>query len=166
MAELSWFRDEKANFDTEDTEIIGISAGEPVTTVPDFLFVYGTLMRGLPLHRLIAGRSEFVGTGTVKGNLLDLGHYPGAVPDRPGTVHGEVYRLLSRGLLETLDQEEEYRPDAPSQSLYVRRPAAVCLADGREVTAWVYWFQGPRGRAVPIPGGDYRQHLPARVFLR
>jgi len=29
VAEFSWFRDEKAQFDSEDTEIIGISADPP-----------------------------------------------------------------------------------------------------------------------------------------
>jgi len=69
----------------------------------DLLFVYGTLMQGLPLHHLIAGRCEFVGEGTVTGRLLDLGRYPGAVPERPGNVRGEVYRLLDPHLLASLD---------------------------------------------------------------
>lgn len=133
---------------------------------PDLLFVYGTLMRGLPLHHLIADRCEFVGAGTVNGRLLDLGRYPGAVAEQPGTVHGEVYRLLASGLLASLDREEEYRPSAPARSLYLRRPTPVRLADGRVVTAWIYWYRGPRDRALPIPNGDYRQHLNARAHQR
>lgn len=123
-------------------------------------------MRGFPLHHLVVDRCEFVGTGTVAGRLLDLGCYSGAIPHEPETVHGEVYRLLTPDVLTSLDQEEGYRPGAPGQSLYLRQPTAVRLADGREVTAWIYWYHGPRGRAVPIPGGDYRQHLPARALLR
>ncbi len=137
-----------------------------VSAAPDCLFVYGTLMQGLPLHHLLADRGEFVGVGTVKGRLLDLGQYPGAVPEEPGTVQGEVYRRLAPGLLVALDREEGYCPEAPERGLYLRRPAPVRLADGREVTAWIYWYHGPRDRAVPIPRGDYRQHLPARALLR
>ena len=137
-----------------------------VSTVPDFLFVYGTLMQGLPLHHLLANQCEFVGTGTVKGRLLDLGRYPGAVPDEAGIVHGEVYWRLAHGLLASLDREEGHRPDAPGLSLYLRRQTRVLLADGREVVAWMYGYQGPRDRSVPIPGGDYRQHIPARALLR
>ena len=137
-----------------------------MSTDPDLLFVYGTLMRGLPLHHLIAGRCEFVGAGTVKGCLLDLGHYPGAVAEEPGIVHGEVYRFQTPGLLVALDREEEYRPHAPGRSLYLRRPTTVRLADGREMSAWIYWYHGSRDRAVPIPGGDYRQHLTARALSR
>ena len=74
--------------------------------------------------------------------------------------------MLAPELLWTLDHAEEYRPDAVGLSLYVRRPTTVRLTDGREVTTWIYWYQGPRGRAVAVPGGDYRQHLPARTPLR
>lgn len=131
---------------------------------PDLLFVYGTLMRGFRLHHLMTGQAEFVGEGTVAGRLLDLGPYPGALAEEPGTIYGEVYRLRAPGLLATLDREEGYRPDAPARSLYLRQPTVVRLADGRAVTAWIYWYHGPRGRAVPIPGGDYRQHVPARAL--
>ena len=68
------------------------------------LFVYGTLMRGFPLHALLAGRADSVGDGEV----------------------------------------------------------GVRLAGGRQVTAYIYWYVGPLRRAVPIPGGDYRAHAPAR----
>ena len=74
--------------------------------VAHLLFAYGTLMRGFPFHRLIAGRCEFIGEGSVNGSLLDLRTYPGAVPDDSETVQGEVYRLLSPQLLATLDREE------------------------------------------------------------
>ncbi len=137
-----------------------------MSAAPELLFVYGTLMRGFPLHHLLTNQCEFVGTGTVKGRLLDLGRYPGAVPDEAGIVHGEVYRLLAQGFLASLDREEGYRPDALGLSLYLRRQTSVLLADGREMAAWIYWYQGPRDRAVSIPGGDYRQHIPARALSR
>ena len=137
-----------------------------MNTAPDFLFVYGTLMRGFPLHHLLNDQCEFMGTGTVNGRLMDLGHYPGAVPEEPETVHGEVYRLPAPGLLASLDRKEGYRPDAPARSLYLRRLTPVRLADGREVTAWIYWYHGSSDRAVPIPGGDYRQYVTAQALLR
>lgn len=136
-----------------------------MSAAPELLFVYGTLMRGFPLHHLLTGQCEFVGTGTVKGRLLDLGRYPGAVPDEAGIVHGEVYRLLAQGRLASLDREEGYRPDAPG-SLYLRRQTTVRVGDGRELTAWIYWYHGSCDSAVSIPGGDYRQHIPARALLR
>jgi gamma-glutamylcyclotransferase (GGCT)/AIG2-like uncharacterized protein YtfP len=134
-----------------------------VSVASAFLFVYGTLMRGFPLHHLVADGCEFVGAGTVKGRLLNLGRYPGALPEESGWIHGEVYRLLAPGLLASLDREEGYRPEAPARSLYLRRSTPVFLADDRELTAWIYWYRGSRRGAVPIPDGDYRQHINDRA---
>jgi gamma-glutamylcyclotransferase (GGCT)/AIG2-like uncharacterized protein YtfP len=120
----------------------------------DLAFVYGTLMRGFPLHRLIEGRAAYGGTGTVAARLLDLGTYPAAVPDPRGTVVGELYRLPDAGLWTVLDSVE-----GPQ---YHRGEVRVRMVDGREVTAFIYWYVGPLDRGVPITGGDYRAHAPAR----
>src|SRR5262249_29971297 len=109
-------------------------------------------------HRLIQGRADHVGNGTVVARLLDLGAYPAAVRDPNGTVAGEVYRLRDHALWRTLDSTE-----GPQ---YHREEVAVRLADGREVTAFMYWYVGPLDRGVPIPGGDYRAHGPARSIHR
>src|SRR5262249_57707627 len=69
----------------------------------DLAFVYGTLMRGFPLHRLIEWRAEYRGRGTVAARLLDLGVYPAAVPDPHGTVVGDGYPLHDTALWRGLD---------------------------------------------------------------
>jgi gamma-glutamylcyclotransferase (GGCT)/AIG2-like uncharacterized protein YtfP len=120
----------------------------------DLAFVYGTLMEGFRLHGLIADRAEHLGKGTVAARLLDLGSYPAAVRDAHGTVVGEVYRVRDRDLWGALDSAE-----GPQ---YHRGEVAVRMADGREVTAFMYWYVGPLDRGVPIPGGDYRAYAPAR----
>jgi len=120
----------------------------------DLLFVYGTLMRGFPLHALLEGRAEHLGDGRVTGLLVDLGSYPAAVRDAHATIHGEVYRLRDVALWRALDSAEG--------SQYHREEVGVQMAPGRQVTACIYWYVGPLGRGVPIPGGDYRAHSPAR----
>jgi gamma-glutamylcyclotransferase (GGCT)/AIG2-like uncharacterized protein YtfP len=112
------------------------------------LFAYGTLMRGYPLHAVIARRTAFVGVASVPGRLLDLGRYPGLVAGR-GRVRGEIYRLRHPELLAAVDREEGYN--------FERRRTVATLADGRRVRAWIYRYRGPRERAVPIPEGDYRR---------
>jgi gamma-glutamylcyclotransferase (GGCT)/AIG2-like uncharacterized protein YtfP len=104
-------------------------------------------MRGYPLHRVLAPGATFVGEGTVRGRLLDLGRYPGLVTGG-GRVAGEVYRIDRPELLPVLDREEGYN--------FERRRAAVTLLDGRRVRAWLYRYRGPRERAVPLPGGNWR----------
>jgi gamma-glutamylcyclotransferase (GGCT)/AIG2-like uncharacterized protein YtfP len=114
------------------------------------IFFYGTLMRGEPAHRLLAGRATFVGDATVAGTLLALGQFPGIVAGR-GRVRGEVWRLETPELLRTLDDYEGYN--------FERRASMATLASGRRVRAWLYRYRGPRPRAVNavIPEGDWRK---------
>jgi gamma-glutamylcyclotransferase (GGCT)/AIG2-like uncharacterized protein YtfP len=119
----------------------------------ELLFTYGTLMRGFRLHRLLAGRAEYLAGGQVRARLIDLGSYPGAVADPDGILHGEVYRIVDPGLWVALDSAE-----GPQ---YHRREITVRSEDGHELAACMYWYIGPLDRGVPIPGGDYRAHAPA-----
>ena len=119
----------------------------------DLLFTYGTLMRGFRLHRLLAERAEYVARGQVRGRIVDLGSYPGALPDAAGSINGELYRIVDPALWAALDSAE-----GPQ---YHRREVTVQSEDGRELAAWIYWYIGPVDRGVPIPGGDYRAHAPA-----
>ena len=118
------------------------------------LFAYGTLMRGFPLHRLLEGRVEYLGMGQVTARLLDLGAYPAAVADAHGVVHGELYRVTDPALWIALDSAE-----GPQ---YHRGQVTFRTLRGRETTAFIYWYTGPLDRGIPIPGGDYRAHSPAR----
>lgn len=119
----------------------------------ELLFTYGTLMRGFRLHRLLSGRAEFLARGQVRARIIDLGSYPGAVPDPAATIHGEVYRVVDLALWAVLDSTE-----GPQ---YHRRVVTVQSEDGRELAASIYWYVGPLDRGGPIPGGDYRAHAPA-----
>jgi len=110
-------------------------------------------MRGFRLHRLFTGRAEFLARGQVRARIVDLGSYPGAVPDAAGTLHGEVYRVADPTLWAVLDSAE-----GPQ---YHRREVTVRSEDGRELAASIYWYIGPLDRGGPIPGGDYRAHAPA-----
>jgi gamma-glutamylcyclotransferase (GGCT)/AIG2-like uncharacterized protein YtfP len=115
------------------------------------LFAYGTLMRGYPLHRVLAAGATLLGPGRARGSLLDLGRYPGLI-EGVGRVLGEVYRLDDPELLPVLDREEGYN--------FERRRAVVTLDGGRRTRAWVYRYRGPRERARPISDGDYRRARP------
>ena len=120
----------------------------------DLLFVYGTLMRGFRLHRLLEARAEYLGDGEVQGVLFDLGSYPAALRSEGRGIRGEVYRLPDPGLWVTLDSAEG--------SQYHRGEVGVRMLSGGQVTASIYWYVGPLSGAVPIPGGDYRAHSPAK----
>jgi gamma-glutamylcyclotransferase (GGCT)/AIG2-like uncharacterized protein YtfP len=123
----------------------------------DLLFVYGTLMRGFGLHRLLDGRAGYVGRGRVRARLFDLGAYPAAVADPDGAVTGEVYAVADAALWPVLDSAE-----GPQ---YHRGEVGVRMEDGSERIAFMYWYRGPL-RGASIPGGDYRAHAPARSIHR
>ncbi len=108
-------------------------------------------MRGYGLHAVLARGATYLGEGRIRGRLLQLGRYPGLVAGA-GTVRGEVYRMDDPELLPVLDRQEGYN--------FERRRSMVTLAEDRRARAWVYWYRGPRQRAVPIPDGDFHRAQP------
>ena len=127
----------------------------------DLVFFYGTLMSGFRREgrtRLDA-RLAHEGRGWIRAALFDLGIYPAAIPAADSRVWGEVNRMLDDAVLPALDAVEGFRPGEPDASLYRREEAIVTFDDGREATAWTYFYNAPLGRAQRIESGDYLQHL-------
>lgn len=133
-----------------------------VTHMP-FLFVYGTLMRGLGESWQERLGARFVGRGSVRAKLYDVAYYPGAVSTRTGSperVKGELYELASpEQALRTLDEYEEFFPLQPERSLFVRKIVPVTLDDGTEKKAWVYLYNGEVHDSRQITSGDYRDKV-------
>lgn len=127
----------------------------------DLIFFYGTLMRGFDRH----GRTKVdellrpVGRGSIAAALFDLGLYPGAIPAADSRVRGEVHELLDPDTVLAALDELEGTTTEPATSLYTREQAPVALDDGSIVRAWVYFYNGPIGRAPRIESGDYLAHL-------
>jgi gamma-glutamylcyclotransferase (GGCT)/AIG2-like uncharacterized protein YtfP len=133
--------------------------------VRKLVFFYGTLMAGFDRRRRagIDDQLTYVGRGSIKASLFDLGIYPAAVPAPQGLVWGEVYEVRDpETVLAALDRFEGYTPDNLDQSLYVRAEAAVTLQDGTSESAWVYFYNAPLGQAQQILSGDYLEHVKAR----
>lgn len=129
----------------------------------DFVFFYGTLMTPFnrPGRQRVTPQLSFVGRGTIRAALFDLGIYPAAIPTPDGsTVSGEVNEMLDATVvLATLDEIEGYRASEPERSLYTRALTAVTLDDGQIVEAWSYFYNAPLGRAQRIESGNYLEHL-------
>jgi gamma-glutamylcyclotransferase (GGCT)/AIG2-like uncharacterized protein YtfP len=127
----------------------------------DRVFFYGTLMTGFNrrLRIGIDSKLRYVGRGSIKAILFDLGIYPAAVPGE-GRVWGELFETDEPDLvLAGLDSIEGYRPSDPEHSLYTRVQSPVTLEDGHTESAWVYFYNAPLGQASQIPSGDYLRHL-------
>lgn len=131
----------------------------------DLVFFYGTLMAGFDRRRRagIDSKLTYMGRGSIRAALFDLGIYPAAVPAPEGVVWGEAYAMSDpEAVLSALDDIEGYRPDDPDKSLYSRERTEVLLPDGSSGQAWVYFYNAPLGRASRIPSGDYLEHVKVR----
>jgi gamma-glutamylcyclotransferase (GGCT)/AIG2-like uncharacterized protein YtfP len=118
---------------------------------PAFLFLYGTLRRGAPMHALVEGRARYVGPAETEGRLVDLGAFPAFVAEAaPGEcVKGDLFEIHAgeaETLLDVLDRYEgaKFR----RERFRVHGPAGA-------VDAWLYRFVGDARAARVVEGGDY-----------
>lgn len=130
----------------------------------DYIFVYGTLMRGMENFRLIAPFAASVEAAEADGALYHLPYgYPALAPGGAGTVRGEAVRARDMAAaLAVLDELEDYRGPGDPANLYERVVVAVRLTSGGEVAAYVYVWARPEELAaigVPVPGGCWRAFM-------
>ena len=124
------------------------------------VFVYGTLRAGEAndINRL-RPRPQRVGEARIAGRLVDLGDYPGLLPDAGRTVLGEVYAIAPElepvlDLIEGLDLGAAAEYERGEVEVVAGEHAFVCL---------VYWLR-PRcalGRPL-VEGGDWVRHRKLR----
>jgi len=97
--------------------------------------------------RRLGGR--YIGKGSVRGRLFDLGDFLGAVrtPAASARVAGELYHLPGVAALKSLDRYEG--------KLYRRDLAEIKLGSGKRARAWVYWLKQAPALQHRIKGGDY-----------
>ena len=124
------------------------------------IFVYGTLRPrfGHELGRELLRLGEFRGAGTVMGAMYDYGDYPVAIPSllNRDQIHGEIFDLPARNSIwRDLDEYEDYRPAAPTDSLFERCEARVFLEGDIEARAQIYWFRRSIEGLRRIETGDY-----------
>jgi gamma-glutamylcyclotransferase (GGCT)/AIG2-like uncharacterized protein YtfP len=124
--------------------------------------VYGTLRAafGHEMHRVLEREMQFVGDGTVRGALYDLGACPGLVLDATdgSLVKGEVYALVGDRAMAAVAALDEYEgcsaADAEPHE-YRREIVQVTLADGRTLAAWGWVLNRSPAGLARITGGDY-----------
>jgi gamma-glutamylcyclotransferase (GGCT)/AIG2-like uncharacterized protein YtfP len=141
--------------------------GRASNQMTECVFFYGTLLvefgrvRGAGIDSLLT----FVGRGSIRAALFDVGLYPAAVPADDSLLWGDVYRMDNQDtVLARLDEIEGNIADRPDASLYTRVETPVTLEDGRVEFAWVYFYNAPLGQAERIISGDYRQYISGRRY--
>jgi gamma-glutamylcyclotransferase (GGCT)/AIG2-like uncharacterized protein YtfP len=124
-----------------------------------YLFSYGTLLPRLapPEIRPTVRQLRRVGKGFVRGQLFDLGEYPGAILSRTGPpIVGQIFELPDDPeVLHRLDEYEGFNRADPRASLFVRQRRHVQLEGGSKIFCWVYTYNRPLKEARAVSGGDY-----------
>jgi gamma-glutamylcyclotransferase (GGCT)/AIG2-like uncharacterized protein YtfP len=113
--------------------------------VSEYLFTYGTLRPGLAPAQIAAAVAKLrvIGLARVRGVLYDFGEYPGAVPDAGALteIEGTVYELPEDAeVLRRLDAYEDFDPEAPESSLFVREMYTVKMDSGSAQKCWIYVY--------------------------
>jgi gamma-glutamylcyclotransferase (GGCT)/AIG2-like uncharacterized protein YtfP len=126
------------------------------------LFVYGTLRKEArnSMFHLMTSQALLIGPARVRGNLYDLGEYPGLVlvSDRTRTswVYGDLYELKDVArMLAVLDDYEGWGPDHPCPGEFERILCTVLTEAGRQSKAWAYAYRGSTSDKRLIVSGDY-----------
>ena len=126
------------------------------------LFVYGTLRRGMALHAHLTHLcAAFEAEGRVRGELFDLGRYPGArqVEGEGNWVTGELFQLRQPEQdLRTLDEVEGFDPRDPESSEFVRALAERHLGR-RHVAPRLDLLVGPERRRYAPRHGRRLRHM-------
>jgi gamma-glutamylcyclotransferase (GGCT)/AIG2-like uncharacterized protein YtfP len=117
-----------------------------------FLFVYGTLRRGVASEwsHFLASNAQPVGTGKTAGILFQLDGYPGMVPAPNGRhrLVGEVYQIDDPA--HTWAELDRYEGEE-----FERQIVSVKLDDGRKLDAWAYVYKADTADKPRIASGDY-----------
>jgi gamma-glutamylcyclotransferase (GGCT)/AIG2-like uncharacterized protein YtfP len=120
--------------------------------MPHPLFIYGTLHPNrAPAEIAVTARLlESLGRATIQGRLFNLGEYPGVIlSNSPADiVPGELFQFPDDPMiLARLDAYEDFRPDNPGRSLFLRQRVYATLLDnpdvGKKVACWVYTYNRP-----------------------
>jgi gamma-glutamylcyclotransferase (GGCT)/AIG2-like uncharacterized protein YtfP len=130
---------------------------------PDYLFVYGTLMRKYPqnpLGEVLKRNTKFIGEAFTYGKLYLVDYYPGLLPNSIGENHktyGELVEIEEKSdLYEQLDEYEDYLPQDLSKSLYIRKLTDCYLIENNKlISAQTYFYNQEVGQFRWIRGGRF-----------
>ncbi|MCF8715169.1 gamma-glutamylcyclotransferase [Joostella atrarenae] len=127
-----------------------------------YVFVYGTLMSGFhnSIAEFLRKNSLFIGKGKTKGEIYDLGSFPGAVFNENATnfIYGEVYQINSNtnAVIKALDG---YEGIYDSSFDYYEKREAFIQVNNTQIKASVYHFKKSPDNFVLISHGDYSSYL-------
>lgn len=136
----------------------------------DLFVFYGLLQpvsESFPHVIDLTGSGAFLGEARIRGDLYDVGGYPGMVAGE-GLVCGTLYRIDDPVIVPEIDAFEDIIPGEEAESLYRREQHPVLNADGAPTgqAAWVYIFNKPLAEDPKIESGDWLKEGEPRYQMR
>ena len=112
--------------------------------------VYGTLRQGQSNHHLLHGKTPLE-QGWLEGfQLFDFGSNPAAVRGK-SRLYVEIYSV-SADELRRLDALEDYNPNRPARSLYLRET----ISSPSGAPCWIYLYNRPLHHRPIIASGRWQ----------
>lgn len=139
------------------------------------VLVYGTLRPGCGNYEVfLQGHTCKEEVIKVAGlGMYGVGGFPYVRAEEEGVITATLVTLKPghySHVMQSLDFLEGYRGVGKSNH-YERKLAVIRNSAGERVEAWVYVVEGVNAERLPIqfvptPGGDWAEHMAARVALR
>jgi gamma-glutamylcyclotransferase (GGCT)/AIG2-like uncharacterized protein YtfP len=129
----------------------------------ELLFVYGTLLStDNEFGKFLADNCIFYAHGKFRGELYNIGEYPGALSNIEGDnyVLGSIYKLINtHAVLKFLDEYEGISVNDSLPHEYTREMISIETVS-ETVNCWTYLYNWPVIGLTKIAGGNYLQYLP------
>jgi len=129
------------------------------------IFVYGTLLEGMPNHDWFCGDVLTIEPAVTTGRLYHLPYGFPAMFDSPdGQVFGEVMTFPNIDeKLKQLDYLEGYRTQRHSHYIRISKPVLI-LSKRKTTMAWVYVYPEERLEEIKrvgeiVSGGCWREYI-------
>jgi gamma-glutamylcyclotransferase (GGCT)/AIG2-like uncharacterized protein YtfP len=124
----------------------------------DLFVFYGLLKQGAagaPSALDLAGAGEFGAPCRFRGQMVDLGGFPGVVMGET-LCHGIRWRVRDASIVPAMDEFEDVTDD-PETSLYLRVKVPLLDDAGKETgeTAWIYWYNRSVDGYAPVADGNW-----------
>ncbi|MGL4631324.1 MAG: gamma-glutamylcyclotransferase family protein [Leadbetterella sp.] len=110
----------------------------------DYLFVYGSIQSCYVPNTIFKSIQDYVlsvqEAHTIGSLYIIEGGYPALVEEGHDIIKGELFEIQHvESLFKILDEYEEYDPNDPVDSLYIRKKARITL-NSHTVWAWIYVY--------------------------
>lgn len=131
----------------------------------DYLFVYGTLLKGFDsyMSKFLNRNADFMGEAYIQGKLYEISCYPGVTLSKIPSekVFGHLFKVHEFDKIFKILDDYEGVGDTTSEHAneYRRELIDTFLNDGRVLRTWVYVYNNATDHLRLIVSGNYLKEI-------